>query len=874
MSDSARERIAETLEKLVAEGHRIIWWTDPDGEFAEMVGELQIDHAETLLCADHAALALKRRVELDAPDQRFIIYEAGHPPAPEKDWCLDIRLYAEHFAADVSSMLLQDLGLRQLSLREHLQARSKFLASKERVGRLADLISPDDDSAAVDAKILAVLSRTTQFDAFTLIAAVLSAMADDSTGEPEATPLWRDMEKYGLTQFFWKLVTEQFGYSDDAPKLWPFVLRLFVTDLAHTVRQELPATLQSLRLPAAKAAGVSVFLSQWRDSTSRQALYDQLASRVAAELKIADCLGAIKIENFGGSATFIEIERRIANGLRDDLLGNKAASVARAIKLTASKRMEGYWANTRWPDNEVANRRIWHAYYAALISATELFELKEQYQGGFLFESPEACYQQYEQKLFRFDQYYRRFHEHADKVYAVSADAMAPLTAQVEATYLNNFLAPLAQRWDGFLEKGLLETWALPNIPKQHEFFRNFVEPQLEDKEDRRIFVIISDAMRFEVAEELQRSLNGRNRIVAELKSQLGVLPSYTKLGMASLLPHEALKYTAKGLVQVDGQSSEGLEARKKILAEHQGLAVRAEDFIDMGKTQSRELVKGHRFVYIYHNRIDATGDSAGTESQTFSAVRDTIRELSALSSKLVGNLNASRIVITADHGFLYRETALEALDKNKLDTKPAGAFYAKKRYLVGKDLGTHSAALSGYTRATAGTDDETMFWVPRGVNRFHFVSGARFVHGGASLQECVVPVLLISAKRGAGARNTAISQTSATVLGNQFRITTNRPVFTLLQTEPATDRVKPRSITVGLINQSGEAVSSTEIMHLDSKSDDLTQRQRKITLSVLDGNIQRGDHHYLTLVDADTGAEQHRIEVRIDLAISNEFDF
>ena len=50
--------------------------------------------------------------------------------------------------------------------------------------------------------------------------------------------------------------------------------------------------------------------------------------------------------------------------------------------------------------------------------------------------------------------------------------------------------------------------------------------------------------MRYEVAEELTGYLNGTYRGQAKLSFQLGVLPSYTALGMASLLPHSKLEYT------------------------------------------------------------------------------------------------------------------------------------------------------------------------------------------------------------------------------------------------------------------------------------------------------------------------------------------
>lgn len=46
-----------------------------------------------------------------------------------------------------------------------------------------------------------------------------------------------------------------------------------------------------------------------------------------------------------------------------------------------------------------------------------------------------------------------------------------------------------------------------------------------------------------EAAEELVRELNSKSGVKASLDAMLGVLPSYTALGMTSLFPHEALVY-------------------------------------------------------------------------------------------------------------------------------------------------------------------------------------------------------------------------------------------------------------------------------------------------------------------------------------------
>ena len=67
-------------------------------------------------------------------------------------------------------------------------------------------------------------------------------------------------------------------------------------------------------------------------------------------------------------------------------------------------------------------------------------------------------------------------------------------------------------------------------------------------------------------------------------------------------------------------------------------------------------------------------------------------------------------------------------------------------------------------------------FWIPKAANRFHFVGGARFVHGGAMLQEIVVPVITIKHKKDKSARgDTKIKSVTVHVLGTSHKITTNR---------------------------------------------------------------------------------------------------
>ena len=78
--------------------------------------------------------------------------------------------------------------------------------------------------------------------------------------------------------------------------------------------------------------------------------------------------------------------------------------------------------------------------------------------------------------------------------------------------------------------------------------------------------------------------------------------------------------------------------------------------------------------------------------------------KLSSVLSYVVNSLNVSTVLVTADHGFMYQESALDTTDKSMLDDKPAGTVKAKKRYLIGRGLGITPKPWSGNSAVTAGT--------------------------------------------------------------------------------------------------------------------------------------------------------------------------
>lgn len=862
------DQVSTALARLFEEGHRIVFWNDPDREFEDGLDSLDLGKATLVRIDASPQLETKIRIERQEQQQPFVLYSTSGVPAPADDWLLDIRLYSRTFRADRASIVHGELGLLDQSVRDHLKLRGKFLASKDRVARLKRLIHETDRAADIDRKMLAVVARVEQPDVLNIVTAVMSgAFAEGLETQSET---WSEIEKFGLAEPFWAFAKAEFGYDDPSPLLRGLLVRLFITDFSHCATADLPAALQHLCLPRNRWPNAAVCLAQWRDSHTRSEAYDRLSNLVAESVNLANRLPAMSMEALLDVKTFEVVDKYVAIQLRDRIVETKSAIKPSEVKAIALKRQDGYWADLEH-GGEGSNRKALHAVYEALVASADLFDLRNAFGGGFVYPTAKEMFDAYAANLWRFDRLYRDFVLAADKAEAEGWDVLKELKASVEDCYVNWFLLKLSQKWGTFLEGGLLESWRIDGIRNQQRFFEAKVSAALEESA-KRVFVIISDAFRYEAAKELIDDLNGRFRVNATIEPMLGVLPSYTALGMAALLPHKTLAYPAAGEpVLVDGGPSSAPN-RSGILAGRKGIAVKADDIREMKKEDGRELVRPYEVVYIYHNVIDARGDSASTESQTFEAVRQAVREIADLVKKtIIDKLNGAIVFVTADHGFLFQESPLDLTDKNALKEKPTGTLIAKKRYLLGRDLPKSDMAYRGETSVTSGAEGGVQFWVPKGNNRFHFVGGSRFVHGGAMLQEIVVPVVTVREQEGSSREKTRTSYVPVTVLGQTHKITTNRWAVELLQTEKVTDRRKPVTLEIAVYD-GATPITNVERMTFDSTSDAFEERKRRVNLSLEQRTYDKKKPYYLVLRNVLTEAEEGRVEVSINIAFMDEF--
>lgn len=868
-------QITAPLTRLfVEEDQRIVFWNDPDREFEALLPSICLEGVTILRLDRVGSLAAKIRLERDEPHTKFLLYSPAKEPEYDRDWLLDIRLYSRSFRADRASSLLQELGLGSLNLRGYLATRRKFFDSKDRLQKLKRFVAADDTEADLDRKMIAVIAREEQPEFFVTLRTILHAYAErDGEIDLETPPsAWEQVEKFELDAAFFRMARESFAYEDENPNLKSLLFRLFLTDFAYHLQGALPPPLQPFVLPRPGWENAVVCMAQWRDSSSRATSYDRLAAEVARAVRLADQLPALDSTRLVDVMTFLDVEKRVVSGLRDLVVSTAEAIDPDEVRAVATRRRSGHWANDAKGSTPDAPRRELNAVYDALVAAADFHALKARYGAGFDTSSSASFYRAYITDVFRFDQLYRHFCEAADAAEKSSWDVLKPLRALVEQAYVNWYLPALAMSWGKLLEPpdGLLSTWRIPEVVNQYDFFHANVRHWIDKDDARRAFVIISDGLRFEAAEELASELNGKYRLQATLDAQLGVLPSYTTLGMASLLPHTTLAYRPSGEVLADGKPTSSTEQRDAVLRTVCGMAIQSKDLLEKKKDEGRELIRDRRVVYIYHNTIDATGDAAGSEHKTFEAVRQAIDELAAVVGYVVNNLNGHHVLVTADHGFLFTESAPTGMEKTKLADTRTTTIKEKKRYVLGLDLPGTDAAWSGQTRATARAEGGVGFWIPKGVNRFHFAGGARYVHGGAMPQEIVVPVLTVKHVRGKSTEHTRIRPASVQVLGSHHRITTGQHRFQLIQMDAISDRVKPATLKVA-VYEGATPVTNVETVTFDSASDSMEDRKKWIRLVLQDRPYDKRTPFRLILRDQDD-IEQTSVDVVIDRAFNDDF--
>lgn len=817
--------------------HRIVFWYDTKQELRSDFEALSIPDVEKLEIANNE-YGLKHRILREAPEQKFLLYKEGPQPEDLDNWLLDVQLAHGEFRTDQVAIWLSELELG-LEFAEVAQAHAEFFQALKRKEALKKLLKSDDTAGQLRLKMLAVCAGSEpRMDS--VVETLLQQLAEDRDDGI------RLIERCGLDSFLWEQLTRFYSYEASEPSLRDFVIELFKSCYAMGTDGDVKLTGDAL-----------VFLKRWKDSRQFEQGFETLSAECAEVLGIEQDLGKRDFRDLVELDYFRLIDQKIISDLVRAVVGRTVTSGD--VALWVRQRRQGHWYG-----------EFRHLYEAIEFAARFVQMLGE---ARLTMDSLSDGVQRYSRSWYQLDQLYRKFTYHVRM--SGQASLMGELSEQVENLYSNNYLLKLG---DGFqVHVDAAQRWEAYPVVQQKAFFEHWVRPYL--RKDKRICVIISDAMRYEIGDELLGLIRQEDRYSAELEPALSTLPSYTQLGMAALLPNKSLAIADNdtGTVLVEGQSSQGTVNRTKILQaalDGRGQAVKAEDFMQLNREDSRELLKGNDVLYIYHNRIDHTGDKMHSEGQAFEAAEQTLDDLIRLIKKLTA-ANANNLLITADHGFIYQNRELDESDFLGDAVSGDDIRYRDRRFVLGKGLSA-SPAFHHFSSEQLGLDGEMEVQIPKSINRLRLKgSGSRFVHGGASLQEVVIPVLKVNKKR-----QSDVSAVEVDILrGASSVITSGQLAVTLYQSGPVTEKVQPRHLRAGIYTQSGELISDSHELSFDLTSENPRERELQVRFVLSrKADEANGQEVFLKLEEQHAGTSHYReyksLRYLMRRSFTSDFDF
>lgn len=836
---------------------RIIFWQDPVGEFSDLVDELHLDGVKILKLTGRNNFAAKMLLSQTDTESNYLVYNPISYSDVSDDWLLDIELYSEEFSADLISIRMQELGMpSNAQLHKAMKKYSKFFENKERVARLTALDSNYTNAGQLHIDILSVLSGAGVNTAPGVIRTVLM-----NGMEIEGNKAIQNIKKFGDEKVLWELIKRYTGYNyNGGDSLVPLASHILLTTLSITMQApDLKKLSEYISEPHQQLC--YSLINEWMHSEDDDELYET-ARIVEEQHNLENLFDGLDVSDLMNSECFPCINECILRKYMSEISDNiiKAADIVAAVE---KRRTLKWYKRVRY-------------YYDGLLQVAQMQQFYQANVGGFPVAQYTELWKSYTQNYCKMDHFYRQFHAAFGKSLKESSTVLEDLYKNVadyvERLYKNWYLATLGSKWTTLVGDELAESSELAGIPQQADFYKKYVKP-IEDS-GSRVYVIISDALRYEVAVDLTGQLLKETKGTAKISSMQSVFPSATKFGMAALLPHEQLQMTDDIKILCDGEPTDGTAGREKILnGVHAGnAALTYRTFLSMKREERREKVKDAQVVYIYHNAIDAVGDKAATEDQVFDACEQAILELKNLVRLITNDCSGANILITADHGFLYSYKPLDESDKAEKSFVSGHIIELDRRYVIadGDCTAEHMLRIP----MTHLNSDLVGFTPLDNIRMKKQGGGMNYIHGGISLQECVVPVIEFKNIRATSKKFVDVRKAEIQLLSQSRKVSNSIFSLDFYQTEAVGGKVAAAAYEIYMADGSGKAVSDKKTVIADKTSGNGADRVFRTRFTLKSVEFKKTDTYYLTVVEKGTTNVNDRIEFTIDIAFVNDFDF
>lgn len=701
---------------------RIIFWHDEEREFEDKLDEIEIQNVKLVRLTGSNTFAVKKLLALDDTMSNILVYRPFEYDSPDDNWLLNMELYSESFRSDRLAIWMDELHIEEKPvMRKAVKAYREFFNAQEYRGRVAKLSAQKviDSPSALHLAVMGALCGS-EAKPGAILKAVLSAGA-----RQEENSLLMELETYQADTAFWAMVKQGTGYTEEKPDAKKLAAHVLLTAATRTMpRQDLAGLDSFLSIP--HQAYCYDFISDWLHSAEIAVLYT-IAAEVENELRLPQRFEKLPLEDIADVECFPCVNECILKRLMTDI-GNQLIDVDMIRSFVEKRRTCAWYSQYRY-------------YFDGILQVANMQSFYKEQAGGFHTASAAKLWKKYTDTYYKMDTYYRLFHKNfAESLKEPDPeldDLMKRDVDVVEGLYKNWFLSELSGNWTKVCGDELQEYGKILEVKEQTRFYRDYVQ-----RAGSRVFVIISDALRYEVAASLSDELRLETQAQVDLQSVQGVFPTITPFGMAALLPHKELTAQLRNeqlYVLADGSPTESSYRDKMLKAANpDSIALQYEDVVRVKNSERSAWVKGKNVVYIYHDTIDATAHT--NSADVFPACEDAIQEIKSLIRIIVNGFGGTNIIVTADHGFLYTYSPLTENDKVDKSSFAGKEVEYGRRYAIMK-----KGATPDYLMPVRFLDGNTEFdaFAPRECVRIKMSGGdLNFVHGGISLQEMTVPVI------------------------------------------------------------------------------------------------------------------------------------
>lgn len=782
-------------------GRAIVFWYDPQEQVS--INELreQLNDVQVRQVTDRNFFQLKIEVELQKTNESFLIYSDAPKPNDKENLLLDILSYSAEFKADETAVLSEALEVSDSILRPMMERYPLFFKAQERKQKLRKVLPQQADQYDFERSMMAVLAKATVPD----IRVVTRQLLLDDLHIEENMFMKQIKRNFSIERAL-EIIGRYFGISIEN-KDEPLKELLDVLIYQHFRRNVTFEIEEWEKKWVSSSPNVCVlFIDEWLQHNDSHVLEKHIKDWEES-YQVRGVLSNYDMETFRNVVTFPIVDVLIIEKCIDDLK-HSTIHVDERLSLI-EQRVQTYWGS----------RGRLKAIYDTLYQAIRIEKLKHVVNR---MHQEDDFYQSYAEYLYQIDQAYRHFMHYYSRLEA--KEMLEDIVSGVTNWYENDFLLRLAQETNFQLEDGYIS-----KLMPQRTFFSKVIRPIL-DKEQTRVFVIISDALRYEAAQELHEQLTQRENGKSSIQPMAASYPTYTQLGMASLLPHRELEADDRKGILIDGQASKGIDKRLRILrtVEESTEAFKLKDLLNMKTREAEQLLKGKRLVYLYHDHIDALGDSTKTERETYGAVHQAIQDVDYAVERL-SRLQAKRIFITADHGFLFQLKQIE--NYGKIPAVEGKVMDGNRRFAIGYDLSFPEGSMKLTEKQTPLKNVDVV--LAKGMNRFKTGDGLQFIHGGALPQEAVVP--LIEYRRIETAQPVEI----AIAMINKV-ITNYRVPISFYQEQSVSDEYTSRKVRVAFY-QGDERISNEVDLIFDLKGEN-RDRNMQVEFDLMEKHYKIGE--------------------------------